>query len=233
MPRQARIDLPGFPVHAVQRGVNRGAVFVDDADRRHFLALMGKSCREHGIALHAYVLMSNHVHMLATASAAGAMSAWMHGLNLCYAQWFNRRHERTGPLWESRFKSCLVDSDAYVLTVHRYIELNPVRAGLCDRPDAYRWSSARGNLGLRQDALLTQHPTLHHLADDPASTFARYGEWLSMPLPPGDIDRIRTSTRQGRAFGDLRFEAMLERTLGRPIRCRPAGRPFSTLAVAE
>lgn len=119
MPRRPRLELPGIPMHITQRGVNRGAIFVDDEDRAHFLALLGQELQRAHVALHAYVLMGNHVHLLATATEAGAVSSALRRQGQCYVQAFNRRHGRTGTLWEGRFKSSLVDSEQYLLTVYR------------------------------------------------------------------------------------------------------------------
>lgn len=147
-----------MPAHITDRRVAYdAAVFVDDEDRGQYLALLAEQLRRHCVALHAYVLMGNHVHLLASTSITGALSRALRNVGQCNVQAFNRRHGRTGTLWEGRFKSSLVDSDAYLLTVYRYIELNPVRAALAVWPEDYRWSSTRGNLGLRRDSLVTPH----------------------------------------------------------------------------
>lgn len=145
MPRRARLQLPGIPLHITQRGVNRGAVFVDDEDREHYQQLLQRACQDHAVALHAYVLMGNHVHLLMASDEAGSVSEALRWLGPCYVQAFNRRHRRSGTLWEGRFKSCLVDTDRYLLTVIRYIELNPLRARMADSAQAYPWSSARAH----------------------------------------------------------------------------------------
>jgi REP element-mobilizing transposase RayT len=152
MPRHARLELPGTPLHITQRGVNRCAIFLDDDDRCHFLRLLRERAAISEVAIHAYVMMGNHVQLLATAAraGAGAVARMMHGVCMCYVQTFNRRHGRTGTLWEGRYKSCLVDSERYLLTVYRYIELNPVRAAMVDLPEHYRWSSVQANLNLRR-----------------------------------------------------------------------------------
>ena len=134
MPRTARLEIPGMPMHIVQRGVNRCAVFLCNAGRGYYLALLTEAFAAEEVALHAYVLMENHVHLLVTSAHAGRISRAMRQCNQRYVQNFNRRHGRTGTLWEERFKSCLVDSTAYLLTVMRYIELNPVRAATVEHP---------------------------------------------------------------------------------------------------
>lgn len=224
MPRRPRLELPGIPMHITQRGVNRAAIFVDDEDRGHYLALLRHELRRACVDLHAYVLMGNHVHLLASASEAGAISAALRRQGQCYVQAFNRRHGRTGTLWEGRFKSCLVDSDRYLLTVYRYIELNPVRAFITATPEDYRWSSVHANLGHATDGLVTPHPVYVGLAPDDASRCALYRNWLYEPLVPEDVAAIRAHLRQERALGDARFQAMVEKALGRPVAVRGPGR---------
>jgi putative transposase len=224
MPRRPRLELPGIPLHITQRGVNRAAIFVDDDDRRHYLALLRAEMERARIAVHAYVLMGNHVHLLASADVAGAMSHALRRHGQCYVQAFNRRHDRTGTLWEGRFKSCLVDSDRYLLTVYRYIELNPVRASMVATPEEHRWSSVHANLGLCNDALVTPHPLFLRLGCDRASRAAAYRSWLYAPLRPNDLQAIRDHLRQQRALGDTRFQQMVEKALNQPARLRPCGR---------
>lgn len=224
MPRRARLELPSVPLHITQRGVNRGAVFIDDADRLHYLGLLS-NMSANDISIHAYVLMGNHVHLLVSSNEAGAISIAMRRLGQCYAQAFNRKYCRTGPLWEGRFKSCLVDSDRYLLTVYRYIELNPVRAALAEFPEQYRWSSVHGNLGLFSDLLLTPHPTFLALGGDDASRRRAYRQWLLQDTDPGDLRMIRDYLAQERVLGSPRFQSMVEEMLGRPAKWRSPGRP--------
>jgi putative transposase len=149
VPRRARLLIPEIPLPITQRGVNRCAIFLDTDDREHYLGLLRSFTEHHDIDVHAYVLMGNHVHLLVTAHNDESISAAMRRLGQCYVQAFNRRHGRTGTLWEGRFKSCMVESESYLLTLYRYIELNPVRAALTDLAENYHWSSSRGNLGIR------------------------------------------------------------------------------------
>jgi putative transposase len=171
MPRQPRLELPGIPMHVTQRGVNRCAIFLDDDDRHHYRRLLREACNKHAVAIHAFVLMDNHVHLLLSSLAAGAVSCAMRAVGQAYVQAFNARHSRSGTLWQGRFKSCLVDSDRYLLAVLRYIELNPVRAAMVAAPEEYRWSSVHTHLGRSHDPLLTPHivylglggPTPYHV----------------------------------------------------------------------
>ena len=225
MPRRPRLELPGIPLHVTHRGVNRAATFLDDADFSRYRQHLGDALAAHGIPLHAYVLMTNHVHLLLTPPAPGLLSAAMRQLGQRYVPAFNRKYRRTGTLWEGRFKSCLVDSERYLLTVHRYIELNPVRAAMTTAAGHYRWSSAQASLGLAADPIVTFHPLYLATGLDPAQRGQRHREWLQQALAEEDIHAIRTHLRQERALGDPRFQAMAEKTLNRPVAVRPRGRP--------
>lgn len=225
MPRLPRLELPGIPLHVTPRGVNRCAIFVDDDDRHHYRRLLRDACRRHDVAIHAFVLMDNHVHLMLTATCAGRISQALRRTGQTYVQSFNQRHGRTGPLWQGRFKSSLVDSDAYALRVIRYIELNPVRAALAEQPDDYRWSSVHTHLGRAQDPLIAPHPAYLALAADRRSQAEAYRLWLNAPLDADELARIRAYMAQEKALGAPRFQAMVEKALGRPATVRPRGRP--------
>ena len=225
MPRQPRLELPGVPMHVTQRGVNRCAIFLDDADRHHYRRVLREACRLHGVLVHAFVLMDNHVHLLLSASRAGAISQAMRLSGQAHVQAFNARHGRRGTLWQGRFKSSLVDSDGYLLAVLRYIELNPVRAGMVATAEDYRWSSVHTHLGLACDPLLTRHPLYMGLGGDPVSRAAAYQVWLQETMDLEQVGRVRQHLALERALGDVRFQKMVEAALGRPVCCRPRGRP--------
>lgn len=225
MPRRPRLELPGLPLHVTQRGVNRAATFLDDEDFARYHQHLGEVLAEHDIALHAYVLMTNHVHMLLTPPLAGRLSAAMCQLGRRYVPAFNRKHGRTGTLWEGRFKTCLVDSDRYALTVQRYIELNPVRAGMTASAGAYRWSSASASLGGAADALLSFHPVYLALGEDARARASAYREWLALGIGADEARSIREHLRQERALGQPHFQEMAEKALNRPVAIRGRGRP--------
>jgi putative transposase len=225
MPRQTRLEMPGLPLHVTQRGVNRCAIFLDDADRHHYRRLLRNACRKHGVAVHAFVLMDNHVHLLVGAEQAGCVSRALRQAGQTYVQSFNQRHGRVGTLWQGRFKSSIVDSDAYALHVIRYIELNPVRAAMAEQPEDYRWTSVHTHVGLAHDPLLTPHPAYLALATDRATRAEAYRAWLHAPLDPEELTRIRAYMAQEKALGDPRFQSMLEKALNRPVSVRPRGRP--------
>lgn len=216
--------MPGIPMHITHRGVNRAPVFIDAGDFRDYRAALLEFLAEYGVALHAYVLMTNHVHLLATPPSAGAISKAMSKVGLRYVPRFNRKHGRTGTLWEGRFKSCLVDSDRYLMTVYRYIELNPVRAAMVERPEDYCWSSVHANLGSARDPLVTPHPVFTAFGDDVMNPHA-YRHWLAEGMSDADLDAVRIHLQQERALGSAGFQEMVERTLKRPVSMRPRGRP--------
>ncbi len=225
MPRQARLEIPGIPLHITQRGVNRCAIFLDGDDRRHYLRLLGESAARHGLSIHAYVLMGNHVHLLVSSGEAGKVSLAMRQLGQAYVTAFNRRHRRSGTLWEGRFKSCLVDSDRYLLTAYRYIELNPVRAAMVERPEHHHWSSVHANLALCEDVLVTPHARFLEMGATALMRAEAYRTWLSQGVSDDELTAIRRHLQQERALGSKRFQAMAERTLGRPVSLRRPGRP--------
>lgn len=224
-PRAARLELPGVPMHVIQRGVDRCAVFRDDQDRLHYRKLLRNASMEAGVAVHAYAFMGNHVHLLLAARTEGAISKVMQRVGQAYAQTFNIRHERTGALWQGRFKSSLVETERYLLNVIRYIELNPVRAAMVTRPENYRWSSVHGHLGFSSEPMLTPHPTYLALAAEAQARAAWWAKWLARGVGEDELESIRRHLNQERALGDERFQKTVAGALGRPVGCRPRGRP--------
>ena len=225
MARQPRLDLPGIPQHVVQRGNNRLPCFLDEADRRRYLTLLGEALLDTGCKLHAYVLMDNHVHLLSTPPEIGAVARLMQKLGRGYVGQFNARHRRRGTLWEGRYKASLVDSESYVLHCHRYIKLNPVRARTTDDPTAYPWSSCANHCGLRQEAILSPHAEYTALAATPEARAAAYRELLHETLSDDDLTAIRTYLQQQRALGRDDFRAMVDAKARRFAGIRPAHRP--------
>lgn len=225
MARSPRFDLPGIPQHVVQRGNNRLPCFLDDDDRQHYLQCLSASLERFRCALHAYVLMDNHVHLLITPGEAGALPRLMHTFARNYACRFNDRHERTGTLWEGRYKACVVDSIRYFLACCRYIELNPVRAWMVAHPGAYAWSSWRAHVGERTDPLLTPHAEYLALGPDPAARAKAYRALSAEMLSAELVGEIRCYLAQERALGSDRFRAWVEARTGRFSTVRAAGRP--------
>lgn len=225
MPRRARLSLPGVPCHVIQRGNNRGPCFFVDADYRRFLDILHDQAEAHGCRVHAYVLMSNHVHLLLTPAREESTAGLMKNLGQRYVQYVNRSHGRTGTLWEGRFRSCLAQDDAYVLACSRYIEMNPVRAGMVRRPSDYPWSSFRANGQGAADPIVTPHADYLRLGSDGCARRAAYRALFRGGMPAALLDEIRRATNGGYVLGDDRFKAELTERLGRRVIPGTPGRP--------
>ena len=225
MPRRARLMLPNVPVHLIQRGNNRQACFFADEDFAFYLEWFKSYADKTGCLIHAYVLMTNHVHMLVSASSADGVGLMMKALGQRYVQYVNRTYRRSGTLWEGRFRSCLTQEDAYLLACMRYIELNPVRAQMVAHPGEYRWSSYRANAQGEGNVLLQPHAVYGALGGDSASRQAAYRDLFRYELEPGLVDEIRKATHGNFALGDARFAAQIAHTLGRRVQRAKAGRP--------
>lgn len=235
MPRRPRVHLDGVPLHIVQRGHNRQRCFFVDADYHCYLRWLGEAIAQCDCSLHAYVLMTNHVHLLLTPRKAGLVPKLIISLGRRYVQHVNRRYGRTGTLWDSRYKSSLVHADDYLLACQRYIELNPVRAGLAQTPEYYRWTSYHANAMGQSDALLTPHPLYLALGPEPEERRAIYRELLRDQVAPATLSAIRLALGQCQPLGDARFCAEIERRTGMRREARPRGRPpakASRLAAA-
>ncbi len=224
MPRNARWFHPGLALHVLQRGNDRIACFRTVEDRRCYLGWLDEHAREFDCRLHAYVLMTNHVHLLLTPGSHDGPSRLMQALGRRYVRYFNDKHKRTGTLWEGRFKAHPVQSDDHVLCLYRYIELNPVRAGMVVHPGSYRWSSyARNALG-GTDVLLTGHSTYDALAKSGEERQAAYRALSNEELGQETLKAIRSATSSGRPWGSSTFRESLSRDLALPLGGRN-GRP--------
>ena len=225
MARLPRLDFAGIPQHVVQRGNNRLPCFLDDEDRQRYLQCLLDALSRFQCRLHAYVLMDNHVHLLMTPNEAGSVSRLMHTFARNYAGLFNRRHGRTGTLWEGRYKACLVDSEGYFLACSRYIELNPVRAWIAAQPADHPWSSYRANADGVFDPLLSPHGRYLALGPDRPAREAAYRRLFAEALPVSVVAEIRQYLQQQKALGSDRFRAWVETRTGRFATARPPGRP--------
>lgn len=228
MARLPRLDLPGVPQHVVQRGNDRQPCFAGDDDYRQYRQELGEAARKHGCDVHAYVLMTNHVHVLVTPSEPGAVSRMMQAIGRRYVACFNARYRRTGTLWEGRFKSALVDSERYVLACYRYIELNPVRAGMVARPADYAWSSYACNGDGKHEARIRPHPAWLGLGTDDDSRRAAYRELVRLGVSEEEANDLALHTRQQKPWGRERFRREIEALTGRAAEVRPRGRPAKT-----
>ena len=225
MPRQPRPDLAGTAQHIVQRGNDRQPCFFQPSDYAGFLTQLQESARRYDVAIHAYVLMTNHVHLLATPTSIGGVSRMMQHVGRRYVPFINARYRRTGTLWEGRFHACLVDRGDYVLACQRYIELNPVRAAMVASPLDHPWSSYRANAEGHADALLTLHEDYRRLGTDAESRRAAYRSLFDGRISEDQLASIRQHLAAQRAFGGERFRQAIERQLGRSMQVIPRGRP--------
>lgn len=225
MARLPRLVLPGQPHHIIQRGNNRQAIFVDDKDRQHFLATLRECALTHQVAIHAYVLMDNHVHLLATPQQQDGLSRMMQSLGRRYVGWFNHRHGRSGTLWEGRFRAALIEGERHLLACARYIELNPLRAGIAVDAGAYPWSSCAHHLGRRRDALVTEHPMYWALGNTPFEREAAYCELLEQGLSDAEVAALTASALKGWPLGSAGFLQGLAAQVDRPTAPRSRGRP--------
>ena len=199
--RQPRFIVPGQPLHVIQRGNNRTVIFAARADYEVFREWVAAACNRHGCLVHAYVFMTNHVHLLMTPATADGIGAVMQSVGRRYVQYFNRKHDRTGTLWEGRYRATLIDSQQYLLACYRYIELNPVRAGLVADPGEYRWSSYGANaLGLL-DPLVAPHELFRALGHDDESRMAAYRALFHDALDVRTMSDIRDATNKAWALG--------------------------------
>jgi putative transposase len=227
MARLPRLTLADMPHHVIQRGNNRQAIFVDRADHERLLGLLADAAPRFGIALHAYVLMDNHFHLLATPGTTTGLPQFMQSVGRSYVRYFNDRHGRSGTLWEGRYRSTLIQTDRYLLTCMAYIDLNPVRAGLVSDARDFPWSSHAHYAGLRQDKLLTPHPLYWELGNTPFAREAAYAELVRAGVRAVDQGALTEATLRGWAAGDANFLASLQKSTERRVTKAKAGRPPS------
>ena len=225
MPRRPRVALAGLPVHLIQRGHNRDACFFADDDYTLYLAHLGELSSKSGCAVHAYALMTNHVHLLLTPQEVDGASLLMKHLGQRYVQYVNRTYRRSGTLWEGRFRSCLAQEEGYVLACQRYIELNPVRAGIVTHPRHYRWSSYRTNAEGKASTLLKPHAQYLALGSTDEARREAYRLLFRSELDPEVIQEIRDATNGNFALGGDRFKKQVEAMLGRRVSRGQRGRP--------
>jgi putative transposase len=217
-------------VHVIQRAINRVACFRSDADYLVYLSHLRQLSAKYDCAVHAYCLMTNHVHLLLSPGTQDSCTALMRDIGRRYVPYFNRRHERTGTLWEGRFRSCIVESARYVLACYRYIELNPVRAGLVGHPADYLWSSHAVNSGTRHDPSIASHVEFEALGADTHARHAAYRALFDEEQHHDSVEAIREATNGGYPLVSDRFKRSAIASLGwRTAREKPGPRQVSTL----
>jgi putative transposase len=225
MPRVPRLSLPGFPLHVVQRGNNRQDVFFHQSGYTFYLDKLFESANLYDVSVHAYVCMTNHVHILATPVDKNGISQMMQRLGSMYTAGVNALNRRTGSLWEGRFRSSLIDSDRYCLACYRYIELNPVRAGLVDHPADYRWSSYRSNALGKRGYPLQLHPEWLALGHTRKQCRKRYADLVDEQLSPELMGHVRYGVRKGLPTGSSQFKTKIEQALNIRLSTGRCGRP--------
>lgn len=225
MARLPRLTVPGYPHHVIQRGNNRQAIFASDADRRYLLSLLAEYAARFQVAIHAYVLMSNHIHLLATPETVDGLPQMMQAVGRRYVRHFNQAQGRSGTLWEGRYRSTLIETERYLLACMAYIDLNPVRAGLVAGPADYAWSSHAHHIGQRLDALITPHALVWALGNTPFAREAAYAELVAAGLTAADQQALTEATLKGWALGSADFLDDLKRRTERRAARGKAGRP--------
>jgi putative transposase len=226
MARLPRLTIPGYPHHIIQRGNNRQPIFAGEADYLALLGMLDEHARQERVAVHAYVLMSNHFHLLATPETAEGIPHMMQAVGRRYVRYFNQRQERTGTLWEGRYRSTLIQAERYLLACMVYIDLNPVRAGMVETPAAYQWSSHAHYAGSRVDRLITPHPLWWELGNTPFAREAAYAELVRNGLGTQQERALTDSALRGWALGEPDYVADLQRRTERRVSKARAGRPF-------
>jgi putative transposase len=227
MARLPRLTLPGYPHHVIQRGNNRQAIFSSLADYQTLLTLLEEYAKKFNVAIHAYVLMSNHFHLLATPQTADGLPQMMQAVGRRYVRYFNDHQKRSGTLWEGRYKSTLIQTDRYLLACMTYIDLNPVRGALVAQAADYPWSSYGHYVGLRSDPLITPHALVWELGNTPFAREATYAELVQSGINPVQQAALTAATLHGWALGGADFVADLQNKTQRRVARSSAGRPVS------
>jgi putative transposase len=226
MARLPRLTLAGYPHHIIQRGNDRQSIVRDDQDRQRLLDLWAEHARTFKVAIHAWVIMDNHFHLLATPETQEGLPQMMQAVGRAYVRYFNLRHQRTGTLWEGRYRSNLIESERYLLACMVYIDLNPVRAGMVAQPEDFRWSSHRHCIGLASDKLVTPHALFWALGNTPFAREAAYAELVRQGLAQRDKDDLTRTALSGWALGSEAFVGSLQEGTTRRLSPGRAGRPF-------
>ncbi|EGI77410.1 REP-associated tyrosine transposase [Hylemonella gracilis] len=225
MARLPRLSVAGHAHHVVQRGNDGQAIFRDEVDRRQMLQLLETQAREHRVALHAYVLMDNHVHLLLTPATAEGLPKMMQAVGRRYVRWFNDRHGRSGTLWEGRYRATVIEAERHLLPCMAYIDLNPVRAGLVAQAADYPWSSHTHYIGQRADRLVTPHALYWALGNTPFAREAAYTRLVAEGLTQQQQEALTDSAFKGWALGGPEFMAALQKQTARRLSKGKAGRP--------
>lgn len=227
MARLPRLVVPNQPHLIIQRGNDRQLVFRDTSDYTVFLGRLGEAAKQFEVAIHAYVLMPNHLHLLASPSDPTGFARMMQWVGRYYVPYFNRKYARSGTLWQGRYRTSVIDSEQYFITCSRYIELNPVRADMVLSPAQYAWSSYAHHIGVRADPLVTDHPLYWALGNTPFEREAVYKDLSEQALTPDELIKMRDSVK-GWALGSEQFKTKLEKIVSRRVSPIRTGRPYKS-----
>ncbi len=230
MARLPRLYLPDQPLHVIQRGNNREPIFATDADYHFYLLCLQEAAEVHGLTIHAYVLMTNHVHLLVTPASKLSLSKTLQSIGRLYVQYFNYTYQRTGTLWEGRYKSTLIDSERYLLTCMRYIEMNPVRAKMVAYPSDYPWSSYLANAQGVADVLIARHELYQRLGRSDEERESAYRQLFRAQVSKLDMDAIRDATNKGWVLGGSQFGEKVRALTDRRAIPMARGRPKKEVA---
>jgi putative transposase len=233
MARQPRLTVAGYLHHVIQRGNDRQSIVRDDTDRDRLLALWQEHSLTFKVAIHGYVIMDNHFHLLVTPEFNDGLPKMMQAVGRAYVRYFNVRHQRTGTLWEGRYRSNLIESERYLLACMVYIDLNPVRAGMVGQAADFKWSSHRHWIGQHNDKLVTSHALYWRLGNTPFAREAAYAELVQNGLVEAQNDQLTQSALSGWALGSVDFLAELQKTSSRRLTPGKAGRPFKRVIAPE
>ena len=225
MARLPRLTLPGYPHHIIQRGNNRQAIFLSSGDRQLLLDLLRENAEKFGVAIHAYVLMPNHFHVLATPTTAHGLPQMMQAVGRRYVRLFNNSNARTGTLWEGRYRSTLIQADRYLLACMVYIDLNPVRAGLVAQAADHPWSSHAHYAGFKVDSLITPHSLFWALGNTPFAREAGYSALVRAGISGQELNDLTQSALSGWALGESGYVSELQKQTNRRVVRASAGRP--------
>jgi putative transposase len=233
MARLPRLVVPHQPHHIIQRGIDRQQIFRDPADYTSFLGWLREAARQFGVAIHAYALLPEQVHLLATPSNATGLGRMMQWVGRQYVPYFNNKYDRTGTLWQGRYKATVLDADRYFLACSRYIEIAPVLAGLVSAAEDYGWSSHAHHAGAKPDPLITDHAVYWALGNTPFAREAAYRSLMEQALTEKEIAELREATLRGWALGSEQFKGRLERSIQRRVSPARRGRPPKKLEAEQ
>lgn len=225
MARLPRLIVPHQPHHVIQRGVDGQMVFQDHQDYIAFHGWLRDAARQFKVAVHAYVLMPDHVHILASPSDANGLSRMMQWVGRQYVPYFNHKYERQGALWQGRYRATVIDAELYFITCSRYIEVNPVRAGMVASAIDYPWSSYAHHIGIKLDPLITDHAMYWALGNTPFAREAAYRSLIEQDIDPDIMNAVAQATDKGWALGSERFKELLEKETRRRVSPAKRGRP--------